>query len=81
MMADRYHYLVEVRELKSRLGKFRFAAKVTYIMKNPGENSERINPGFEEYWGVTDKEAEGKARAEADRWISKQQNSESSARA
>ena len=78
-MAERYDYLIVVRKFKTRVATYQFAAKVSYIVKISGANSERINPGLREQWGVTQQEAEGKARAEADRWLEQQHHSISSA--
>jgi hypothetical protein len=70
-MSDTFDYLVEVEEI-TPLGENRFAAKVPYIVKNPGPNSKRIYPHFHEWWGKTREEAESKAKAEAEKWIAEQ---------
>lgn len=77
-MKSNYDYFVEVATLKPPIGKYRFAAKVPYIVKNPGENFKRIYPTVndnwgKEVWGITETEAEKQARIEADKWIAAQQ--------
>jgi hypothetical protein len=73
-MIDEYDYFVHVEKLNPPLGKNKFAAKVPYVVKNPGDNFERVYPQFHEWWGETSEEAESKAKAEADKWIAQQQN-------
>jgi len=74
-MSIEFDYFVELKELNPTMGDNRFAAKVPYVVKNPGKNFERIYPPLHEWWGRTREEAESKARAEANTWIEKQKSS------
>lgn len=72
-MADEYGYFVQTQEIIPPLsGKYKWAAKVTYVIKNPGADFQRINIPHHEHWGITKEEAVRKAKAEADEWIAAQ---------
>lgn len=71
-MKDRYEPLISVNEMRPFSSGEKYAAKVNYMIKNPGPNFEHVHDFFHEHWGKTYEEAEAKARAEADEWIKKQ---------
>ena len=69
-MSEKYDYIIDTEKLSRPLGRMRYAAKVTGLVRilGPGR-TERVNLAFQEHWGVTEDEAYEKARREVEDWI------------